>query len=44
LIDDDEPALSHTGTFPVYDDVRSAVAQAPDRSRLRHGRQLPDEM
>jgi hypothetical protein len=24
LIDDDEPALIHTGTFPMYADVRSA--------------------
>ncbi len=36
LIDDDEPALIHTGTFPMYDDVRSAVAQVLDPSRLRH--------
>ena len=36
LIDDDEPALIHTGTHPMYDDVRSAVAQVIDPSRLRH--------
>ena len=36
LIDDDEPALIHTGTFPMYDDVRSAVAQVLDPSRLRY--------
>src|SRR5262249_48845858 len=31
-----EPALIHTGTFPMYDDVRSAVAQVLDPSRLRY--------
>jgi flavorubredoxin len=36
LIDDDEPALIHTGTFPMYDDVRAAVAQVVDPSRLRY--------
>src|ERR1700751_3810256 len=36
LIDDDEPALIHTGTFPMYADVRSAIAQVLDPSRLRH--------
>src|SRR5262249_59777661 len=36
LIDDDEPALIHTGTFPMYDDVRFAVAKVLDPSRLRH--------
>jgi flavorubredoxin len=35
LIDDDEPALIHTGTFPMYADVRAAVAQVLDPSRLR---------
>jgi len=36
LIDDDEPALIHTGTFPMYADVRSAINQVLDPSRLRH--------
>jgi len=36
LIDDDEPALIHTGTFPMYGDVRGAIAQVLDPSRLRH--------
>src|ERR1700758_1499258 len=36
LIDDEEPALIHTGTFPMYADVRAAVAQVVDPSRLRH--------
>ena len=30
LIDDDEPALIHTGTFPMYADVRSAITQVLD--------------
>src|SRR5258708_37687462 len=36
LIDDDEPTLIHTGTFPMYADVRAAVAQVLDPSRLRY--------
>ena len=36
LIDDDKPALIHTGTFPMYADVRSAITQVLDPSRLRH--------
>ncbi len=36
LIDDDEPALIHTGIFPMYADVRAAVAQVLDPSRLRY--------
>src|SRR6516165_8343093 len=36
LIDDDEPALIHTGTFPMYADVRSAITEVLDPSRLRH--------
>src|SRR3982074_2749849 len=36
LIDDDEPALIHTGTFPMYADVRSAITQVLDPARLRH--------
>jgi flavorubredoxin len=35
LIDDDEPALIHTGPFPIYDDGRAAVAEVLDPSRLR---------
>ena len=26
LIDDERPALIHTGTFPMYEDVHKAVA------------------
>ena len=36
LIDDDEPTLIHTGTFPMYEDVRKAVAQVLDPARLRY--------
>src|SRR5580704_1640329 len=36
LIQDEKPALIHTGTFPMYDDVRAAVAQVLDPSRLRY--------
>ena len=36
LIDDDAPALIHTGAFPMYADVRAAIAQVLDPSRLRH--------
>ena len=36
LINDDEPTLIHTGTFPMYADVRAAVAQVLDPSRLRY--------
>jgi len=36
LIDDDAPALIHTGTFPMYDDVRAAVAEVLDPARLRY--------
>jgi glyoxylase-like metal-dependent hydrolase (beta-lactamase superfamily II) len=36
LIDDDEPALIHTGTFPMYADVRAAIAQVLDPSRLHY--------
>src|SRR5258708_36324874 len=36
LIDDDEPTLIHTGTLPMYADVRAAVAQVLDPSRLRY--------
>src|SRR3712207_2666994 len=36
LIDDDEPALIHTGTFPMYEDIRSTIAQVLDPARLRY--------
>src|SRR5262249_56634595 len=36
LIDDDAPALIHTGAFPMYADVRAAIAQVLDPSRLRY--------
>ena len=36
LIDDERPALIHTGTHPMYDDVRSAVAQVLDPARLAY--------
>ena len=36
LIEDEKPALIHTGTFPMYDDVRASVAQVLDPSRLRY--------
>jgi flavorubredoxin len=36
LIDDDEPTLIHTGTFPMYADIRAAVAQVLDSSRLNY--------
>src|SRR5215831_6275885 len=36
LIDDDAPALIHTGAFPMYADVRATIAQVLDPSRLRY--------
>jgi len=36
LIDDDAPALIHTGTFPMYDDIRAAITQVLDGKRLRY--------
>jgi flavorubredoxin len=36
LIDDERPALIHTGTYPKYDEVRAAVAQVLDPARLRY--------
>ena len=36
LIDDDEPALIRSGTFPMYNNVRATVTQVLDPSRLRH--------
>jgi len=34
LIEGERPALIHTGTFPMYEDVRQAVAQVLDPARL----------
>src|SRR5260221_10874448 len=36
LIDDEHPALIHTGTYPLYEDVRQAVAEILDPSRLAY--------
>jgi flavorubredoxin len=36
LINDHEPTLIHTGTFPIDADVRAALAQVLDPSRLRY--------
>ena len=36
LIDDERPALIHTGMHGMYDDVRSAVAQVLDPGRLQY--------
>src|SRR5947208_13660770 len=36
LIDDERPALVHTGMHGMYDDVRSAVAQVLDPGRLQY--------
>jgi flavorubredoxin len=36
LIDDERPALIHTGMHSLYDDVRSAVAQVLDPGTLDH--------
>jgi hypothetical protein len=35
LIDDDEPALIHTGTFPMYDDVRNGNTKVLSRASGR---------
>jgi flavorubredoxin len=35
LIDDERPALVHTGTHPLYDAVRRAVAEVLDPARLQ---------
>jgi hypothetical protein len=34
LIDDDMPTLIHTGMFPMYEDVRKAIAEVLDPARL----------
>ncbi len=36
LIADDQPALIHTGTHPMYDDVRNAIAQVLDPKTLAY--------
>ena len=36
LIDDEKPALIHTGTYPMYADVRKAIAEVLDPKRLAH--------
>lgn len=36
LIDDEQPALIHTGMFPMYDQVREAIAEVLDPAHLRY--------
>jgi glyoxylase-like metal-dependent hydrolase (beta-lactamase superfamily II) len=36
LIDDERPALIHTGMFPMYEDVRKAVAEVLDPASLAY--------
>ena len=36
LIDDEHPALVHTGTHQMYDAVRKAIGEVMDPSRLRY--------
>jgi flavorubredoxin len=36
LIDDERPALIHTGMYQMYDDVRDAVAQVLDPGKLEY--------
>jgi flavorubredoxin len=36
LIEDDEPALVHTGIFQAFEEVHAAVGQVLDPARLRH--------
>lgn len=36
LIDDDRPALVHTGFYPMYEDVRRAVSEVIDPARLNY--------
>ena len=36
LIDDERPTLIHTGMFPMYEDVRKAVAEVLDPKRLSY--------
>jgi hypothetical protein len=36
VIDDERPALVHTGMYPMYEEVRAAVSQVLDPSRLAY--------
>ena len=36
LIDDERPTLIHTGMYPMYDDVREAVAEVLDPASLAY--------
>jgi flavorubredoxin len=36
LIEDERPALIHTGMYPMYEDVRRAVAEVMDPARLAY--------
>lgn len=36
LIDDERPAVIHTGTYEMYEAVRDAIAQVLDPARLEH--------
>jgi len=36
VIDDERPALVHTGMYPMYEEVRTAVSQVLDPSRLAY--------
>ena len=36
LIDDERPALIHTGMYAMYDDVRAAVAEVLDPGKLEY--------
>ena len=36
IIDDERPALVHTGMYPLYEDVRKAVAEVLDPARLAY--------
>ena len=36
LIDDERPTLIHTGLFPMYEDVRKAVAEVLDPASLAY--------
>jgi flavorubredoxin len=36
LIEDERPALIHTGMFPMYEDVRRAVAEVLDPASLAY--------
>ncbi|MEX2252799.1 MAG: FprA family A-type flavoprotein [Thermoleophilaceae bacterium] len=36
VIDDERPALIHTGMYDMYDDVRAAVAEVVDPSKLEY--------